>query len=265
MGLSGDQADFFIKTGKFLSSPAMLESSAQAVANYQVPMTQMVSRLPPADREQLMSRITTINPQFQASNYDVFKKTEGNFGSGKQGDKIQAISASINHMGVLYDSIDSLKNNNIQGLNRIAQGVGAQIGPTAAQTFQSITQAVGPELSKVYISGTGSEKERSAVEDSFSPKLAPDTLRNNIGARAQLLGGVIQSMMTEYKNGTYGRGQMHTGFFSPESIQTLSRIRPGAVKTITQGQLQNYANRYAQGDQGKARKVFADKNWFVMP
>jgi hypothetical protein len=204
-----------------------------------------------------------LNPKFQETNYGNFQKAEGNFGFGKNGDKIRDINSAMGHMGTMWDATNALQNGDVQLLNRIANSAGAAVGSTPAQTYKAIVHAVGPELTKVYITGSGTKEDRKTVEGDFSEALPPEQLRKNIQARAKLLSTVIGSTAHEYQNATYGRGRMHANFFTPEALAQMEKVAPGAIRTLTRDQIQQWANQHANGDLEEARKRFADSGIFM--
>jgi len=203
-----------------------MPSLAQAVADYDMPFAQAVSRGGPGAREKLESLVKKINPSWQAWQYDLFKTVEAKMSSDP---KRVTVNNAVLHMGDLYKAINALESGNVQILNRIAQGMGKQVGATPAATFKTIAGAVGPELTKAYVPEGGTEKDRAENTALFDPSLPPQQLRENLLGRARLLISVANNMQANYKEGTYGRGKQHVLFERPRNLMNeILHLKPRA-------------------------------------
>jgi hypothetical protein len=265
LGLTPEETETLRKTGKIPTSPAMMENTSRMVANYQIPFSQASSRLQASDREALNKRVRELNPKFIEEHYPVFQTTEKGFATGKQGDKMRSVRTAIAHMGVADDAVQAMTNGDFKKLNAIANTLGANIGATPAQTFKAIIHAVGPELTNAYIQGAGAEKDRAKVEADFDENLPPAQLHANIAARAKLLGGsgVVNSLVDQYRAGTYDRGKMVGPLMPPEIVSTLNKLSPGALNTVTHDQVQRYANEHTKGDFEDALKEFNNRHYYL--
>ena len=211
------QADVF-GTGE----SGALSQTAQDIANYRVPFSQAVSRLPAAARESIMQQVRQINPNFQAAQYDVAKKTEEDATSGKIAKSANALNTMMGHLDVLDRAAEALKNGNIQLLNRIANGIGVQAGKSAKTVYDTIVHRVGPEVTTAYLSAGGTEGERGTNEEDFSSKQSPEQIHANIAVSAQLAESKIKALQDQYNRGTYGRGSQK--LISDEAETTRQRL-----------------------------------------
>lgn len=196
--------------------------TADDVANYRIPFSQAVARLPGAARDALLAQIKAINPNFQAAQYDVAKKTEENFTSGPGAKSANALNTMMGHLEVLDRAADALKNGNIQVLNRIANGLGVQTGKSAKTVYDTILHRVGPEISTAYLAAGGSVGERGTNEEDFSSKQSPEQIHANIAVSAQLADSKIKALQDQYTRGTYGRGQQK--LISEEAEATRQKL-----------------------------------------
>ena len=219
-----------------LGSVDQPSSTAQMVANYQVPLQTALARTPIAARNILLDQIKAVNPQFQEQYYESFKKAEENATSGKLGDSSRALNTMMGHLGVLNQAADALHNNDIQGLNRIANAIGAQLGSTAKTTYDTIVHRLGPEVTKAYIAGGGTSGERGSNEEDFSSNLAPKQIKQNIGISAYLADSLIKANQEQYNRGTYGRGQQKLMTDEAEGIrQRLVQQAPANLRGAAGG------------------------------
>ena len=217
-----------------LAAAANGEPSAgvQMVADYQIPLNQLLSRTPPAARNMILDQVKKVNPSFQESQYAVAQKTEQDSVTGKIGTTSNAQNTALTHMGTLYEAALALKNGDIQILNRLANAWGVQTGKTAKTTYDAIVHKVGPELASAYIAGGGAVGERGATEKDFDSSMGADQILKNIGISAELLKGKIKANQQQYERGTYGRGKQK--LLSDEAQATLDRLSglgKGALST----------------------------------
>ena len=165
---------------------------AQMVGDYEVPLQTALARTPIAARNNLLSQIKAINPQFQEQYYQTFQKTENDATSGDLAKSSKALNTMMGHLGVLNQAAEALNNGDIQGLNRIANAIGVQFGSTAKTTYETIVHRLGPEVTN---------------EEDFSSNLSPDQIKQNIGISAYLADSLIKANQGQYERGTYGRGR----------------------------------------------------------
>lgn len=218
-----------LQAGAGMGADGQPSELAKSVGNYEIPLQQALSRVPPAMRETIMKQIKAVNPTFQASNYDVARKTELDATTGNLARTSNSQSTALAHMDVLNTAVDALKNGDIKILNQLGNSLGVQVGKTAKTTFEAIVHKVGPELASAYLAGGGSVGERGATEKDFDPSLSPDQLKSNIAISAKLLSGKIQANQEQYSRGTYGRGKQE--LIGKEAKAALDRLSGGKASS----------------------------------
>lgn len=200
-------------------TPENPSSTAQMVADYQVPFTSAVARLPGPARDALLAQVKAINPNFQASNFDTYKGTERAFTSGKEATSANALNTMMGHLGTLEEATAALNNGDIQLLNKIGNAIGVQTGKDPVVAFKTIVNRVGPEIAKAYIGGGGGQEERKKIEEDFSPNASPQQIRTAIRVSAQLAESKVKALQDQYNRGTYGRGKQKLLTDEAESIR----------------------------------------------
>lgn len=197
------------------------ESIAQAIANYQqMPMTSFSIRTPQG--QAIMARVQQINPDYHSQYYGTFQKTENDATTGKIGTSANALNTMMGHLSVLNQAADALNNGNLQVLNHLANGIGAQTGNDAKTVYDTIVHRLGPEVTKAYLASGGSVGERGTNEEDFSSNLSPSQIKANIGVSAQLADSKIKALQDQYQRGTYGRGRQQ--LISPEAEQARQQL-----------------------------------------
>ena len=142
--------------------------------------------------------------------------------TGKIGTSANALNTMMGHLSILDQAAAALKNGDIQGINKIANFIGAQTGSTAQTTYDTIVHRLGPEVTKAYVASGGSVGERGTNEADFSRNLGPDQIKANIGVSAQLADSKIKALQAQYDRGTYGRGGQK--LISDEAEQARQRL-----------------------------------------
>lgn len=184
----------------------------------------------------VMGEVFKQDPQWSEQRAELRK-------SFTQDKEIGAINTALGHVGVMYDAIDALGNNNVKALNAIGNRLGIELGTGSAVTkFNTIIHRLGPELSKAYIAGGGSAGERGTDEKDFDPSLGPKLLKDNAAITAQLLRSKISSKAFQWdQNKTEGMPSFEDKFIMPEAKQVLEKLNPKGGGTIrardTNGQL----------------------------
>jgi hypothetical protein len=214
-----------------MGTPDQPSTMAQMVANYQVPLNTVLARTPLQARDNLMAQIKGINPQFQEQYYQSFQKTENDATSGKLADSSRALNTMMGHLATLKAAGDALNNSNLPVLNRIANGLGLQMGSSAKTVYDTIVHRLGPEVTKAYVAGGGTSGERGSNEEDFSSSLGPDQRNQNIGISAYLADSLIKANQDQYNRGTYGRGQQKLISDEAEAArQQLVQLAPAKLR-----------------------------------
>lgn len=173
--------------------------------------------------QQVMGEVFRQDPQWNEQRHELRK----DFTLGKGATQINAINTALQHTGVLGDSIDALKNGNVQVLNQLANNIGVQVGKTPQTTFETIVGRLGPELASAYAVGTGGE--RASIEQGLSPKMSPDQLKTNLGTNVQLLNGKINSLRNQWdQNKGAGMPAFDDRFITPEAKAVIGKWQPQA-------------------------------------
>lgn len=220
-----------IDMGSLAGANGQPSETAKAVANYQVPYSTAVARLPGPAREALMAQVTAINPDYHQEYFSNFNKTESDATTGKIGTSANALNTMMGHLTVLKQASDALGSGDIQALNRIANFAGAQTGKDAVTTYNTIVHRLGPEVTKAYIAGGGSVGERGTNEADFDAALSPAQRNANIGVSAVLADSKIKALQDQYQRGTYGKGQQRLISDEAEAArQRLTGLAPASVR-----------------------------------
>lgn len=221
-GSSNLQGDAYLQT-----LPPMIRNQVQAISEGRIPLPSGFALTKPY-WQNVMSAVEHYDPQFSTQRAELRK----DYTVGKHSNEINAINTAGGHIGVLSDAIDALNNNQVQVLNKIANGLGAQVGQTPQTTFKTIVNRVGPELVKAYAGAGGGENERKMAEADFDPALSPEQLKSNVGVTARLLRSKISSLENQWnQNKAPATPDFQDRFITPEAKAAFDKLNPqGAGK-----------------------------------
>jgi hypothetical protein len=210
--------------------PPQIKPMVQSILDYKSKMPPISARggVPSA----LNYWVKQIDPSYDEAEFPARNKFLTNITSGPMAKELNSINTALGHVGVLGDAVAALKNGNVQVLNKIANGVGAQFGATPQTTFNAIVHRVGPELVSAYTQGGGGQGERSIAEADFDPKMGTDQLMNNVGITAKLLRSKIGATENQYKQ-TMKRDDFQQRFITSEAQSTLDKFSPKSAGGIS--------------------------------
>jgi hypothetical protein len=182
-----------------LKAAALQDPTAVAIARYELAP-------PPATlrngvENPVYRKVMAINPQFSATEFPTRNKVQQDFSaSGTSGKAITSADTALAHLDSISKAGAALNNGDIQQLNRLANFVGAQVGQTPKQTYDTIVSMVAPEISKAVIGDSGGEGERTAMKLNFGSNLSPDQREQSIGAAAGLLAARVSKQAHAYES-----------------------------------------------------------------
>lgn len=170
-----------------------------------------------------MQQDPNFSPAKAEAEFKAWEKTEADFTSGKEAGLVRSNNNAIEHLSLLEEARQALKNNDVPALARIANYFGTAVGGTAATTFDHIAARVGDEVQKAFIPGGGSAGERTAAgSGSYSSKMGDAQIASNIKADIALMDSQQRHLVDQYTRGTYGQGSQQ--LFTPEAQAARDRL-----------------------------------------
>jgi hypothetical protein len=125
------------------------------------------------------------------------------FTSGPQGNAIRSFNVVVDHLGVLGEAVDALKNGNIQLFNRAAQAYAQQTGSSAPTDFNATKEIVGDEIVKAVVgSGSGALGDRDAIKATVALANSPQQLYGVINKYRELANGQLKGLGKQYSEAT---------------------------------------------------------------
>jgi hypothetical protein len=157
-----------------------------------------------ASNMRLMSAVSQINPDYDATRFDERNKAVTAFGTGKQGDTVRSLNVGVQHLGVLGDLANALDSGNKQAVNKLVNAISTQFGVEAPADFNAAKQIVGDEIVKsVQGSGSaGAQFDRENVQKQLDAVSSPRQLAGVIKTYKSLMSGQLRGLRQQYKDAT---------------------------------------------------------------
>jgi hypothetical protein len=161
-----------------------------------------------------MAEVKKINPDYESTEYNNFNRTVTNFGTGKQGDTVRYINNAIQHIDVMQQAADALKNGDNQTFNSLMQRLNQEFGTSAPTTFDGLKQIVGTEIERAATGGVGAAVDRDRLMESMQRYNSPDQLKGAFDGFRSLFRGQANSLKNQYENGTPDAPLFRSGKFA---------------------------------------------------
>lgn len=191
---------FRIAAGQ-LTDPSARHSMAEEIASYQLQPLSGFALTKPGGPE-TMAEVLKINPDYQGTRYPEISKAMTAFGSGKQGDTLRSLNVATQHLGVIDDAAEALKNGNVQTFNRIGNKIAEELGVAAPTTFDALKQIVGTEIEKAVAGGIGAVADRDRLMKSLDGANSPKQLEAVSQDFKKLMAGQAKGLKTQYEDAT---------------------------------------------------------------
>lgn len=174
-------------------------------------------------------------PNYSADMYPVIQAGRKSALVGQDKQDIEALNASIQHMGLLKSLVPAMRQNDWHGVNAILNTAGIQTGGANITNAQAVAQVLGPEIEKAIQRNGGTGTERlDKVNLLLNPKAtqSPDQINGALDEVKGLFAGKVNAKSRALIGDpvTGGGGSTH---WKPEQFNTL--LSPDTQVAVWQG------------------------------
>jgi hypothetical protein len=204
---------------------------AKGLADNSIKWQDVVSnRTPIAIKQQLLSEVKSINPNYNSGDFSVEQAVKKDFTSGPAATNLTAFNTAIDHAKQLSAATDALNNGNVRALNAIGNQLGYQFGNDKTTNFNVIKNALSGEISKVFKGGQATDAEIQQVKGPFDAANSPQQLKGAINNAISLMNSKRDNLQKQYQAGT----QAQPNFGNQEQTQqnTAPKFSVGQSVTI---------------------------------
>lgn len=213
-------------SGKSLNDvPASIRGEVQQVLEYRRADPSITQRGPVG--QAISQWVADLDPQHDGTTFGNRNKTLTEFQKDASSGELGAVNTALGHLGELYTAAQALQGGNLPILHSIAAKFGLATGGDAASTYRAILHRVGPEMTKAYIKGGGTEGERGSNEADFDIDKGQKQIVSNIAESAQLLNSKLASKKQAWETGFQpyrDRDSFENRFLTPDAKKTLGDL-----------------------------------------
>jgi hypothetical protein len=212
-------------------------SLVKGISEYRIPIEKVTS-LRGDQRQRLAQIVSQYDPSFDMSQYAARAAMRKSITSGNYSNALNSANLVIQHLDALEKAADGLDNGNYRLLNAGKNLYGSETGNPAITKFNTIADAAGSELAKVF-KGTGatSDSEIKEWRKNLDPNASPAQIKASIHtAVADLLKSRLDTIQSQYKAAMGHPSDF--SFLTPHSRQVLqdlgidpSELDPSAQNT----------------------------------
>jgi hypothetical protein len=181
-------ASFNLQNGGMGGGNGQPNAMAAAVANGQMKLSDVISpRTPMSVKQQFISEVQKINPNFDSSTYAIETKAAEKATSGQWADTRLAYNTALDHSQLLMQAAQALQNGNVQALNSLKNKFGTAFGSTGPITFNAIANAYNHEVTSVVAKGHMTDKEVETGGASLPGNASLPQIQSVVGAYNSLM------------------------------------------------------------------------------
>ena len=176
-------------------TPMSKDEIAQAAANDpQASMIASYQVAPPSSRIEadpkyagLFSRIKALNPDYDSSQFAIRAPARKAFTVGTQGQQLGAMNTAVQHLDLLSQAADALKNGTLTPANALYNKVAAVFGAPQPNNFNQIKHYVDGEVGNVVTKGAVTVNEMQQQGQQGSNAASPEQLKDYINNAIQIM------------------------------------------------------------------------------
>jgi hypothetical protein len=219
-------------TGDALLARAKQNPQAMMLANYQL--------APPSSRIDsdpkyagLFAQIKALNPDYDATQFDNRKKTRMAFTTGTQGQQINAMNTAVQHLDLLQQAADALKNGTFRPGNALYNTVSNMFGGTAPGSYEQIKHYVDGEIGNVVTKGAVTVNEFGQQAKSGGSPSSPAQMKTYIDNAIQIMASKVKSLKYQAGQALGDQDPLVSGLVMPEVTGILQKrgFSPDITKT----------------------------------
>lgn len=200
-----DNFDDFMKNTASLSGdelmealPPMLKADVKGLLGGNITMPSISGRSNANAANLLLGIAQRVDPDFSTARNKMMNEYKVPK-SGNVAFNINAINTAIGHIGTLDTLGDALKNNDIQGANKVLNSVLSQFGKPQQNNYELAQQAVAEELMRVFRQVGASEREATAWGQKFSSANSPEKIHDAARNAVELLKSRVDALNEPWK------------------------------------------------------------------
>jgi len=199
------------------------------IANYQIPESAALTRVPLPMRATVMAQVLQQNPSYSQADFNGVNKTIGSMANGPLGNAVRSNNVALTHLDTLSELTKAMGNGDYPLINKLSNLYQTQTGQTAPTNLAAARQLVMGEVANVVAAGGATLGDRETSAQAINSASSPQQFAEVIGKVIKpLMAGKLQGLEQQYLAGTNGRTDFRTKYLSPAARAQLDAIAPQA-------------------------------------
>lgn len=190
-----------------------------------------------AHTQMLLQAATAYDPSYTDGRFAARNK----FLSGDTANNIGYLNTAYNHMGLLQEAGDAMKNGDLPSMNKIANAFGVQEGKSAPVVYDNIKHYVASEMNRFYSGGHPNLASLDQISSSIDKAQSPEQMNGVMSINLRLLDGAADRFNNQYQE-IMGNTYTPTGFLS----KTAQNVRDQLEQTTNSRLPGNTQNKPTQ-------------------
>jgi len=174
---------------------------------------------------------TSFHGSTADSNIKLRTVNEKEFTDGPSGKTLNAINTAQGHIALWLKAQDALRNEGIQGFNRVSAFIGKQLGVAAPTDLAGVASVLAPEIMKSTVPGAGGEMERIAIEKQLGVALSPEQATGLADQFHGLMVGKAKALQQQYMSGQGATDENWQKKLNPDIKRRIAEADAAASKT----------------------------------
>lgn len=217
-------------------------AQAQAIANYQQPLTATRSGKP----SPLNEAAYAINPNLDQKSYKARNEVVTDFAKGKMADAKMFLDRTVNNLAEWDETAKALNNFGPKPgedagimtkastlLNKPTNAIEGALGSDSPTNYKNAQGALATEMRNVFAkTGQGTLSELKSWESGIGRGFSPKQFEGSKQTFLKLFDGQLSAMAARWNN-TMPEKKTKADFLDPESLKKLSEIAPTYYQELT--------------------------------
>lgn len=141
----------------------------------------------------------------QSISFQIDKAITKAFTSGQPATNINFFNTAVDHLTLLGEAADALKNGDTQVLNKAGNAWAAATGNPAPTDFNAVRNAVAGELAKTFTGARATKEEINLMNETINSAMSPEQLASVTEYYKRLMGGKLSALKSQYETGKEGK------------------------------------------------------------
>jgi hypothetical protein len=177
----------------------------------------------------IMKDVKSINPDFNAQQYQVAQRVRNSFASGAQDAKqMDAMNTVVHHLGIFDEVANALQNHDVNAINRVVNFVRTELGHPEVTSFDAAKGLIADEVVQS-VTGSGAVFDREGMQKLLSSDRSGEQFKNQGEILRRLMAGRMGAKYQRWHAAKLPDDEF-VDKLEPETIEGIRAYAPSNLK-----------------------------------